>query len=65
MEIHTRKNAAFGGLWEATVRSMKTHLSRIMGEIKFTFEEFSTVLAQIEACLNSQPLTPIPNEGDV
>ena len=55
----------FGGLWEAAVRSMKTHLRRIMGEIKFTFEEFSTILAQIEACLNSRPLTPIPNEGDV
>jgi len=28
----------FGGLWEAAVKSMKLHLSRIVGNVKLTFE---------------------------
>ena len=38
------------------------HLRRIMGESKLTFEELSTLLIQIEACLNSRPLQPLSND---
>ena len=54
----------FGGLWESAVKSMKTHLKHFIGETKLTFEELTTILTQIEACLNSQPLAPLPREGD-
>ena len=54
----------FGGLWEAAVKSMKTHLRRIVGDVKLTFEEFSTVLSQIEACLNSRPLISLSGSED-
>ena len=54
----------FGGLWEAAVKSMKTHLCRIVGNVKLTFEELTTVLTQIEACLNSRPLAPLLNDDD-
>ena len=54
----------FGGLWEAAVKSFKTHIKKVLGEVKLNFEEFSTVLAQVEACLNSRPLTPLPESSD-
>ena len=54
----------FGGLWEAAVKSAKTHLKRVVGEVKLTFKEFATVLAQIEACLNSRPLAPLTTDDD-
>ena len=54
----------FGGLWEAAVKSVKTHLRKILGEVKMTYEEMSTVLCQIEFTLNSRPLTPLHNDDD-
>ena len=35
-----------------------------MGKVKLTYEELSTVLAQIEACLNSRPLVALPHPED-
>lgn len=52
----------FGGLWEAGVKSAKHHLRRVIGESKLTFEEMSTLLCQIEACLNSRPLCALTND---
>ncbi|XP_070155857.1 uncharacterized protein [Polyergus mexicanus] len=51
-----------GGLWEAGVKSCKYHLKRVVGSALFTFEELSTALIQIEACLNSRPLTPMSTD---
>ncbi|XP_048482282.1 uncharacterized protein LOC119693509 [Plutella xylostella] len=48
----------FGGLWEAGVKSVKYHLKRTLNH-NLTFEDMSTTLCQIEACLNSRPLCPI------
>ena len=52
----------FGGLWESAVKAVKTHLKRIIGETILNFEEMYTLLSQIEAVLNSRPLSPLSND---
>jgi len=54
----------FGGKWEAGVKSVKFHLKRIMGDALLTYEEFSTLLTQIEAILNSRPLTSCTDDPE-
>lgn len=52
----------FGGKWEAAVKSAKFHLRRVIGDALLTFEEFSTVLVQIEAVLNSRPICALSDD---
>ncbi|XP_055909824.1 uncharacterized protein LOC129944422 [Eupeodes corollae] len=56
------KTPHFGGLWEAAVKSAKKHLVRTVGETSLTFEELSTVVADIEAILNSRPMYAMSND---
>lgn len=52
-----------GGIWEAGVKAVKTHLKKVLTEARLTFEEFSTVLCQVEACVNSRPLCELTADG--
>ena len=51
-----------GGLWEAAVKSFKSHLKKVLKEAKLNFEEFSTIIALVEVGLKSRTATP-PSEA--
>lgn len=51
-----------GGLHEAAVKSAKHHLLRVIGKQNLTFEEYYTLLTQVEACVNSRPLYPLSDD---
>ncbi|CAG7734820.1 unnamed protein product [Allacma fusca] len=53
-----------GGLWEAGVKSTKYHLKRVVGSTPLNYEEFHTLLKQVQACLNSRPLCQISSHPD-
>ncbi|GFU00080.1 integrase catalytic domain-containing protein [Trichonephila clavipes] len=55
---------SFGGLWEASVKSIKYHLKRIVSDSNLTYEEFLTVCIQIEGILNSRQLCPLSSNSD-
>ncbi|XP_050522173.1 uncharacterized protein LOC126894894 [Daktulosphaira vitifoliae] len=52
----------FGGLWEASVKSVKAHLLKSIGNALFNYEELYTILVRVEAILNSRPLTPLSTD---
>lgn len=52
----------FGGLWEAAVKAFKYHLKRIVDQSVLTYEEFYTLLTEIEASLNSRPLCQMSSD---
>ena len=47
----------WGGWWERLVRSVKVALRKSLGRRCLTRAELETVLCEIEACINSRPLT--------
>nr|XP_012135148.1 PREDICTED: uncharacterized protein LOC100874762 isoform X2 [Megachile rotundata]XP_012135760.1 PREDICTED: uncharacterized protein LOC100874762 isoform X3 [Megachile rotundata] len=56
----------FGGLWEAAVRRTKYHLTRVIGDTLLSYEALLTLITQIEAILNSRPITPLsPDPNDL
>ncbi|XP_053698926.1 uncharacterized protein LOC128745885 [Sabethes cyaneus] len=52
----------FGGLWEAAVKTAKRHLFRQLGSTRLSFEDYYTILHQIEAAMNSRPLLPMSDD---
>lgn len=54
-----------GGLWERSVRSLKTLLRNVVGVNELTLDELQTVSKHAAAIVNSRPITPLsadPND---
>lgn len=51
-----------GGLWEAGIKQAKIHILKVLKNIHPTFEELATIFSQVEAILNSRPITPLSND---
>ena len=51
-----------GGLWEAGIKSAKSHLLCVTKDTKLRFEELQTLTTQVEGILNSRPITTISSD---
>ncbi|GBN75057.1 hypothetical protein AVEN_7208-1 [Araneus ventricosus] len=52
------------GLWETNRKAFTYHFNHVAGNSKFSYEELLTQTTQIEAVLNSRPLTPLSADVD-
>ena len=55
----------FGGWWERLIRSIKTDLRKTVGARCLTRGELETTLHEVEACVNSRPLTFVSTAPDI
>lgn len=53
----------WGGFWERQIRTVKTCLKKIIGKSSLSLKELETVFIEIEAMINSRPITYLYNEA--
>jgi hypothetical protein len=58
----TERASHRGGHWERVCRQIKEPLRRVLGKALLTYSEMYTVLTDIEAIINSRPLTYIGDD---
>ncbi|XP_050303742.1 uncharacterized protein LOC126741390 [Anthonomus grandis grandis] len=60
--VHETRAPHHGGLWESAVKRAKYHVIRVIGKSSLTFEGLTTLFAQVEATMNSSPITPLSED---
>ena len=58
----TERGPWHGGFYERLVRSVKSSLRKVLGRALLSHDELHTVLTDIEAAINSRPLTAISDD---
>ena len=53
----------WGGIFEQLVQSVKRPLRKILGQARFSYDELNTALIEIDAIINSRPLTYITSDN--
>ena len=56
--------AWWGGWWERLVRTVKSSLRKTLGKSVLSKVELETLLLEVEACVNSRPLTFVSDDVD-
>ena len=56
--------AWWGGFYERLMKTIKNPLKKILGRSLLNFDEMQTVLKEVEAMVNSRPLTFVSDEPD-
>ena len=58
-ELNLERAPWWGGFFERMVTSVKGCLRKTLGNVRLTFDELATLLAEVECTLDSRPLNTI------
>ena len=54
----------WGGFWERLIQSVKRCLKKCIGRTTLNYDELQTLLSEVEAVVNSRPLTYVEDDQD-
>ena len=57
MGVQFTQSSLVGGIFERLIKSVKRCLHKIVGQARLTYDEMTTALVEVEAVINSRPLT--------
>lgn len=62
VEIQSREGSLVGGIFERMIKSAKRCMRKSIGRNSLTYDELLTLVTEVEAVLNSRPLTYVSSE---